>query len=72
MAGTITVSVSNLPTECRRFGAHIIWVRVYNEMLKVKRELSDEDHCEDWTLRFDNIAAPCWCTKYIEEHDLAD
>ena len=68
----ITVSASNLPAECRQFGGDKIWARLYDEMLKGTRALADEEQFEDWILRFDDMAAPQWCTQYIEQHDLAD
>ena len=68
----ITVSASNLPAECRQFGGDKIWARMYDEMLQGIRELSPEEQFEDWILRFDDMAAPDWCTRYIAEHDLAD
>ena len=68
----ITVSASNLPAECRQFGGDKIWARLYDEMLKGTRTLADKEKFEDWILRFDDMAAPQWCTQYIEQHDLAD
>ena len=68
----ITVSASNLPAECRQFGGDKIWARLYDEMLKGTRALADEEQFEDWILRFDDMAAPQWCTQYIEQHDLAN
>ena len=68
----ITVSASNLPAECRQFGGDKIWARLYDEMLKGTRTLADKEKFEDWILRFDDMAAPQWCTQYIEQHDLAN
>eukprot|EP00903_Cladosiphon_okamuranus_P013230 g12337.t3 len=71
VAEDIYVSASNLPVECRQFGGHIIWARMYEEMLQGKRELASESF-EDWVLKFENMAAPEWCAKYVAERGLAD
>ena len=68
----ITLSASNLPAECRQFGGDKIWARMYDEMLQGTRELANEEVFEDWVLRFSDMAAPGWCRKYIDQHDLAD
>ncbi|CAM9432614.1 unnamed protein product [Hapterophycus canaliculatus] len=70
--GAISVSASNLPVECRQFGGDRIWARIYEEMLQGKRQLADGESLEEWILRFDNMAAPGWCAKFIAENDLAD
>ena len=43
----ITVSASNLPAECRQFGGHKIWARMYDEMLQGSRQLISEETFED-------------------------
>ena len=68
----ITLSASNLPAECRQFGGDKVWARMYEEMLQGSRQLALDETFEDWILRFDGMAAPGWCARYIEEHDLAD
>lgn len=65
------MSASNLPVECRQFGGHMIWARMYEEMLQGRRQLSNESF-EDWVLRFKDMAAPEWCAKYVAEKGLAD
>lgn len=70
--GAISVSASNLPVECRQFGGDRIWARMYQEMLEGRRQLVGGETLEDWILRFDHMAAPGWCAKYIAENDLAD
>ena len=72
--GAISVSASNLPVECRQFGGDKIWARMYQEILveEGRRELHENESLEDWILRYDHMAAPDWCVKYIEENDLAD
>ena len=72
--GAISVSASNLPAECRQFGGDKIWARMYQATLlkEGRRRLPDNESLEDWILRFDNMAAPDWCAKYIDENDLAD
>ncbi|CAN0436789.1 unnamed protein product [Ectocarpus sp. 12 AP-2014] len=71
--GAISVSASNLPVECRQFGGHKTWGRVYQEMLESRRKLFGGESLEDWILRYDhNMPAPRWCAKYIAENDLAD
>lgn len=69
---SITVSASNLPVECHQFGGAKIWARMYEEMLQGRRELAVEDVFEDWVLRYDTMAAPDWCSRFIEQNDLAD
>ena len=69
--GTMSMSASNLPVECRQFGGDKIWARMYQEMLEGRRQLAGES-LEEWILRFDNMAAPDWCAKFIAENDLAD
>ena len=68
----IIVSASNLPVECRQFGGDKIWARMYDEMIQGTRELAMEEQFEDWILRFEDMAAPTWCAKYVDQHDLAD
>ena len=68
----IAVSASNLPVECRQFGGDRIWARMYDEMLHGQRELDVGESFEDWILRFDHVAAPDWCSRYIWQNDLAD
>ena len=70
--GAISVSASNLPVECRQFGGDKIWAGMYQEMLEGRRRLLADESLEDWILRFDHMAAPDWCAKYIDENDLAD
>ena len=70
--GAISVSASNLPVECRQFGGDKIWARMYQEMLEGRRQLFGVESLEDWILRFDHMAAPDWCAKYIAEKGLAD
>lgn len=62
----IELSASNLPVECQQFGGHRIWARMH-EMVQGKRQLRGE-RFEDWVLRFKDMAAHDWCTKYISEH----
>lgn len=68
----IVFSASNLPAECRQFRGDKIWARMYEEMLQGTRELAPEEQLEDWILRFDDMAAPEWCTQYIKQHSIAD
>ena len=68
----ITVSSTNLPAERSQFGGDKIWARMYDEMLQGTRNLATDEPFEDWTLRFNDMAAPNWCKRYIEQHDLAD
>ena len=68
----IALSASNLPVECRQFGGDKIWARMYDEMLHGQRELAVDESFENWILRFDNMAAPDWCAKYIGQNDLDD
>lgn len=72
--GLIVMSASNLPVECRQFGGHKIWARMYEEMLQQGRRslVTADEAFENWILTFDNMAAPGWCVKYVEENDLAD
>jgi len=70
--GTISVSASNLPVECRQFGGDRIWARLYQEMIEGRRQLRGGESLEEWILRYDSMAAPGWCAKYIAENDLAD
>ncbi|CAN0257108.1 unnamed protein product [Ectocarpus sp. 12 AP-2014] len=70
--GAISVSASNLPVECREFGGHKIWGRMYQEMLQGRRQLSNRESFEDWILKSAHMPAPGWCAKYIAENDLAD
>ena len=71
--GAISVSASNLPVECRQFGGDKIWARMYQEMMiRDRRQLVGDKTLEDWILRYDHMAAPGWCAKYIAENDLAD
>eukprot|EP00903_Cladosiphon_okamuranus_P011803 g11091.t1 len=70
--GTISLSASHLPVECRQFGGDGIWAHMYQEMLEGRRVLLAEESLEDWILRYDHMAAPGWCVKYIVENDLAD
>ena len=69
--GVITLSASNLPAQCRQFGGDKIWAAMYQEMLAGRRRLADDESLEHWILRFDHMAAPSWCAKYIAENDLA-
>ena len=66
----IWVSASNLPVECRQFGADKIWARMYEEFLQGRRTLAAETF-EEWLLKYDSHAAPGWCRKYVEERGLA-
>lgn len=66
----IEISASNLPVECRQFGADKLWAQMYAEMLHGGRELQAETF-EDWVLRFDQMAAHGWCARYIAQHGLA-
>lgn len=71
--GTIALSASNLPVECRQFGGDRIWARMYQEMMAGRRRLEDTDQSfEDWILSFANMAAPDWCAKYIAENSLGN
>ncbi|CAM9150761.1 unnamed protein product [Ectocarpus sp. 8 AP-2014] len=70
--GAMTVSASNLPVECRQFGGDRIWARMRQERLNGRRELLGGESLEEWILRYDHMAAPGWCEKYIAENDLAD
>ena len=71
VVGSIVVSSSNLPVECRQFGGDKLWAHMYAEMLEGKRELKSETF-EDWVMSFDQMAAPDWCAKYIVDHGLSD
>lgn len=70
--GSIMLSASNLPAECRQFGGDVVWAKIFNEMRKGARRIQAKESFEEWVLRFDNMAAPGWCTKYISEHSLTD
>eukprot|EP00903_Cladosiphon_okamuranus_P008159 g7858.t1 len=70
--GAVTLSASNLPVECRQFGGDRIWARKFQDMIEGKRQLLDGESLEEWILRYDNMAAPGWCAKYIAENELAD
>ncbi|CAM9782452.1 unnamed protein product [Ectocarpus sp. 12 AP-2014] len=70
--GAISVSASNLPVECRKFGGHKIWGRMYQEILEGRRRLDNRESFEDWILKSDHMPAPRWCGKYIAENGLAD
>eukprot|EP00903_Cladosiphon_okamuranus_P014901 g13798.t1 len=70
--GAISLSASNLPVECRQFGGDKIWASMYEEMVEVRRQLLSAESLEDWILRYDQMAAPEWCAKYIAENELAD
>ncbi|CBN74763.1 imm upregulated 3 [Ectocarpus siliculosus] len=71
--GTMTMSASNLPVECRQFGGHRIWARMYQDILEDRRQLRGGESLEEWILRYDqNMPARRWCAKYIAENDLAD
>ena len=70
VADGIDISASNLPVECRQFGGDKLWARMYAEMLEGGRALAVETF-EDWVMSFDQMAAPDWCAKYIDEHGLA-
>ncbi|CAM9788475.1 unnamed protein product [Ectocarpus sp. 12 AP-2014] len=70
--GAISVSATNLPVECRKFGGQKIWGRMYQEMLEGRRRLDNSESFEDWILKSDHMPAPRWCAKYIAENDLAD
>ena len=72
VADGIAVSASNLPAECRQFGGDKVWARMYDEMLQNTRALTPEERFEDWILRFDDMAAPEWCGKYIDGHNLEE
>lgn len=69
--GGITISASNLPAECRQFGGDRAWARTFEEMMAPDRHLFTETF-EEWVLRFNDMAAPEWCAKFIEEQVLAD
>ena len=66
----IEISASNLPVECRQFGADKLWASMYAEMLQGGRDLRGENF-EDWVLGFSEMAAPGWCARYIAQHGLA-
>lgn len=70
LGGDLVVSSANLPVECRQFGGHQIWARMYEEMMEGRRRLKSESF-EEWVLRFDEVAAPEWCAKYINERGLS-
>ncbi|CAN0084804.1 unnamed protein product [Ectocarpus sp. 8 AP-2014] len=70
--GAMTVSASNLPVECRQFGGDRIWAHMYEDMMLGRRQLRDGESLEEWILRYDSMAAPGWCAKFIAENDLAD
>ena len=67
----IEVSATNLPIECRQFGGQRLWAKMYAEMLRGGRELSNETF-EEWVLGFDRMAAPGWCAEYISLNGLED
>lgn len=70
--GTILISASNLPVECRQFGGDRIWARIFEDMMVKTRQLRGDDSLEEWILKYNSMAAPDWCAKYIAENDLAD
>ena len=68
----IELSASNIPVECRQSGGDTIWTLTYEEMLQGKRRRSTEETFENWVLRFESMAPPPWCARYVEQHDLAE
>ena len=69
VADALEISASNLPVECRQFGGDRIWARMYDEMMEGRRRLAEE-RFEDWVMRFDRMAAPDWCAKFVSENGL--
>lgn len=67
----LTVSSANLPVECRQFGGDRAWTLIFEEMSAGRRHLNEETF-EEWVLRFDQVAAPEWCAKYITERGLTE
>lgn len=67
----IVLSASNLPIECRQFGGDKIWATMYEQMLRGKRVLLSETF-EQWVLRFEHMAAPDWCAKFVTKQRLTD
>lgn len=69
--GNIVLSASNLPIECRQFGGEKIWAIMHDQMLRGTRKLRSETF-EEWVLRFEHMAAPEWCAKFVTEQRLTD
>ena len=70
--GSISMSASNLPVQCRPFGGDKIWARMFEEMQQGRRKLAADQWFEDWILSVDHMEAPGWCANYIDENGLAD
>lgn len=68
----INVSACNLPEECRHFIGDMIWAHLYEDMMPGKSELRVKDTFADWLLRFQTMAAPDSCARYIDLHGLKD
>lgn len=46
----ITVSVANLPAECRQFGGDKVWAHMNDGMVQGSRRLGLDEQLEDWVL----------------------
>ena len=71
LPGDRFVSSANLPAECRRFGGDRNWAAQYADMIKSQRSLRGyEEEFEEWILQEENMAAPTWCAKLLQEEGL--
>ena len=71
VADSFEVSAANLPAECRQFGGDRVWAETYDTMIRHNRKLVEAESFEEWILRFQSMAAPDWCAKYISENEVA-
>ena len=71
LPGSIDVSSSNLPPECREFGGRKVWARMQKDMLPGHRELSSARSFEDWVLSFTHMVAPEFCAAFVTSGDLS-
>ena len=71
LPGDRFVSSANLPAECRRFGGDRIWAAQYVDMIGTQRSLRGyEEKFDEWILQEENMAAPTWCAKFLQEDGL--
>ena len=64
----VLFSAANLPAECRPFGGDRIWAAQFAEITTDHRSLRLEAVAFDqWILQPDTLAAPTWCSKFLEE-----
>ena len=64
----VIVSTANLPAECRPCDGDRIWATQFADSTTNRRNLrSDAVAFEQWILQPDNLAAPTWCAKFLEE-----